>query len=113
MGQDRLLNQSIQFMTDNQNGFAPVGWKGTIIDGTWWRTGSFPGTAGMLKRQSDGIAWVVLINTSAWNGPEIYSYIDRMMTRTLAEINQWPADDLFDQSLPIPLTTAPTEFLIK
>ena len=110
---DLLSNQSIQFMTDNQNGFAPVGWKGTIIDGTWWRTGSFPGTAGMLKRQSDGIAWVVLINTSAWNGPEIYSYIDRMMTRTLAEINQWPADDLFDQSLPIPLTTAPTEFLIK
>ncbi len=110
---DLLSNQSIQFMTDNQNGFAPVGWKGTIIDGTWWRTGSFPGTAGMLKRQSDGIAWVVLINSSAWNGPEIYSYIDRMMTRTLAEINQWPADDLFDQSLPIPLTTAPTEFLIK
>jgi len=38
-------------------------------------TGSFPGSAGMMKRQSDGISWVVLFNSSAWNGPEIYNYI--------------------------------------
>ena len=39
---DILSDQSIRFMTDNDNGFAPVGWKGTVLDGTWWRTGSFP-----------------------------------------------------------------------
>ena len=40
---DILTDQSIRFMTDNDNGFAPVGWKATVLDGTWWRTGSFPG----------------------------------------------------------------------
>ena len=84
---DILSNQSIQFMTDNSNGFAPVGWKTTVMDGNWWRTGSFPGSAGMLKRQPDGTAWVVLLNSSAWNGPDIYSYINNMMTRVISRIN--------------------------
>jgi CubicO group peptidase (beta-lactamase class C family) len=100
---DILNDQSIRFMTDNGNGFAPVGWKTTVIDGTWWRTGSFPGSAGMLKRQSDGISWVILFNSSAWNGPEIYSYINNMMYRVMTRIKPWPEYDLFDYSLPIPL----------
>jgi CubicO group peptidase (beta-lactamase class C family) len=100
-----LSDESIRFMTDNENGFAPVGWKGTIYGGTWWRTGSFPGSTGMMKRQSDGISWVVLLNSSAWNGPEIYSYINNMMFRVLSEIKQWPDNDLFAYSIPIPLKT--------
>lgn len=99
-----ILNwQSIQMMTDNEYGYAPIGWKSTIYNGTWWRTGSFPGSAGMMKRQSDGVAWVVLLNTSAWNGPEIYSYINNMMYRVLSQIKRWPDEDLFAYSLPIPL----------
>jgi CubicO group peptidase (beta-lactamase class C family) len=107
---DMLSNSSINFMTDNSNGYAPVGWKATVLDGTWWRTGSFSGTAGMMKRQPDGISWVVLLNTSAWNGPEIYSYIDRMMTRALTQIDTWPEDDLLGQSLPLPLNYSPNVF---
>jgi hypothetical protein len=90
-------------MTDTNNGFAPVGWKTTFLDGTWWRTGTFPGTAGMLKRQSDGTAWVVLLNTSAWNGPEISTDINYMMTRALSQVKIWPDRDLFNYSLPVPL----------
>jgi CubicO group peptidase (beta-lactamase class C family) len=101
--QDILSDQSIRYMTDNDNGYAPVGWKTTIYNGTWWRTGSFPGSAGMIKRQSDGIAWVVLFNSSAWNGPEIYSYINNMMYRVIYQIKNWPEYDLFDYSLPVPL----------
>jgi CubicO group peptidase (beta-lactamase class C family) len=100
---DILSKQSIEFMTDNNNGFAPVGWKTTVSNGTWWRTGSFPGTAGMMKRLPDGICWVVLLNTSAWNGPEIYNYINSMMTRAIAQIKSWPDYDLFDYSLPAPI----------
>jgi CubicO group peptidase (beta-lactamase class C family) len=107
---DILTDQSIRFMTDNDNGFAPVGWKGTVMDGTWWRTGSFPGSAGMMKRQSDGISWVVLFNSSAWNGPEIYSYISNMMNHAISKINFWPDYDLFSYSLPIPLKTTLTEY---
>jgi len=108
---DILSNQSIQFMTDISNGFAPVGWKGTVVDGNWWRTGSFPGSAGMLKRQPDGTAWVVLLNSSAWNGPEIYSYISNMMNRLIPRIDPLPDYDLFNNSLPLPLNTELTEYV--
>lgn len=109
---DILNDQSIRFMTDNNNGFAPVGWKGTIIDGTWYRTGSFPGSAGMMKRQSDGISWVVLFNSSAWNGPDIYSYINNMMYRVLARIDPLPDSDydLFRYSIPVPLNINISEY---
>jgi len=108
---DILNNESIHIMTDNDNGYAPVGWKTTVLNGTWWRTGSFPGSAGMMKRQSDGIAWVVLFNSSAWNGPEIYSYMNNMMTRVIMEIKDWPDYDLFNYSLPVPLTASSAESL--
>jgi CubicO group peptidase (beta-lactamase class C family) len=100
---DILSGESIQYMTDNENGFAPVGWKTTIYNGTWWRTGSFPGSAGIMKRQSDGYGWVVLLNSSTWNGPEIYSYINNMMYRVIAQVKRWPDNDLFEYSLPVPL----------
>jgi CubicO group peptidase (beta-lactamase class C family) len=101
--EDLLNEQSIRFMTDVNNKFAPVGWKTAFIDGNWVRTGSFAGTAGMIKRQPDGISWVVLLNTSAWNGPEIHSYINRMMTKILLQVDKWPEQDLFDNSLPVPI----------
>lgn len=101
--QDILSDQSIRFMTDYDNGFAPVGWKTTIGDGTWWRTGSFPGSAGMMKRQSDGLSWVVLFNSSAWNGPEIYSHINNLMYKVISQVKKWPDYDLLDNSIPLPL----------
>jgi CubicO group peptidase (beta-lactamase class C family) len=100
---DILSRESITYMTDTNNGYAPVGWKTAIYDGTWWRTGTFPGTAGMMKRQPDGTAWVVLLNTSAWNGPEISTDINYMMARALSMVKFWPQRDLLEYSLPVPL----------
>jgi CubicO group peptidase (beta-lactamase class C family) len=102
---DILSPESIAYMTDTSNGFAPVGWKTTVYDGTWWRTGTFPGTAGMMKRQPDGTAWVVLLNSSAWNGPEISTDINYMMARALSMTKQWPDRNLFEYSLPVPLNS--------
>jgi len=101
--EDLLSEESIRFMTDTNNNFAPVGWKTSYIDGNWVRTGSFAGTAGMMKRQPNGISWVVLLNSSAWNGPEIHSYINRMMSKMLSQIDEWPGHDLFENSLPLPI----------
>jgi len=101
--EDLLTEQSIRFMTDTNNKFAPVGWKTTYMNGTWVRTGSFSGTAAMIKRQPDGISWVVLLNSSTWNGPGIHSYIDRMMTRAVSQIGDWPDYDLLKNSLPLPI----------
>lgn len=106
---DILSRESIHIMTDNENGYAPLGWKTTIYNGTWWRTGSFPGSAGMIKRQSDGISWVVLLNSSTWNGPEIYSYMNNMMYRAVSQISEWPEYDLFNYSLPVPLNISSTK----
>ena len=100
---DILSDQSIKFMTDSNNGFAPIGWKNTVDNGTWSRTGSFPGTSGMMKRQSDGLAWVVLLNSSTWNGPEIYPYINNMMNKVVNQMDKSYDYDLFHNSLPIPL----------
>ncbi|HEX2969003.1 MAG TPA: serine hydrolase domain-containing protein [Bacteroidales bacterium] len=104
---DILNPESIGLMTTNENGAAPLGWKSILKNGTWWRTGYFPGTTAMLKRQPDGYSWVVLCNTSSWNGPEIYSYINNMMTKIFNQPIAWPDYDLFSLSLPVPLKTAP------
>ncbi len=100
---DILSRESIDFMTDLNNNYAPVGWRATLPNGSWWRTGSFPGTTGMMKRMSDGTAWVVLFNSSAWNGPELSSDIDNMMSKFIQRVKVWPANDLFTYSLPVPL----------
>ncbi len=101
--EDILSPESIEFMTDVYNGFAPVGWRATRTNGSWWRTGSFSGTTAMMKRMPDGTSWVVLMNSSGWNGPELTSDIDRMMTRFLLRVKEWPEEDLFAYSLPVPL----------
>ncbi|NSW95830.1 MAG: beta-lactamase family protein, partial [Bacteroidales bacterium] len=101
---DILTRESINLMTDAYNGFAPMGWKTVVVNGTWWRTGSFPGTAGMLKRQPDGFAWVVLLNSSSWNGPEINTYVNAMMSKVVSQMNRDFDYDLFEFSMPVPLT---------
>ncbi|HEX2921179.1 MAG TPA: serine hydrolase domain-containing protein [Bacteroidales bacterium] len=100
---DILNPESIELMTCNENGEAPLGWKSIVSNGTWWRTGYFPGTSAVLKRQSDGVSWVVLCNSSSWNGPEIYSYINNMMSKIFSQVDTWPDYDLLDISLPVPL----------
>lgn len=100
---DILSSESIKYMTDPENGYAPVGWRGVLANGSWWRTGTFAGTAGMMKRLPDGTAWVVLFNSSAWNGPEISSSVDRMMTRFVSHVSKWPSTDLFSYYLPVPV----------
>jgi len=57
----------------------------------------------MLKRMPDGTAWVVLTNSSAWNGPELSTDIDRMMAKFLTKVREWPDEDLLTWSLPVPL----------
>lgn len=100
---DILSKSTIDFMTDQKNGYAPLGWKATLSNGAWWRTGSFPGTTAMMKRLPDGTAWVVLLNTSGWNGPELTNDINSFMSRILSQVKEWPDRDLFRFSLPLPL----------
>ncbi len=101
---DILSEESVDFMTNSARGYAPVGWKATVGNGTWWRTGSFPGTAGMLKKEPDGTVWAILLNTSSWNGPEISTEISYYMARALAQVRKWPDRDLFASQIQAPLS---------
>ena len=100
---DILSESSIELMTDVNNSISPLGWKTTLENGTWIRTGSFAGTAAMIKRQPDGLTWIVLLNSSAWNGPGIHTYINRMMASMVSQISDWPEYNLFDNTLPVPI----------
>lgn len=100
---DILSEESVQRMTDNSNGYAPLGWKSAYGNGVWWRTGFFPGSTAMAKRLPSGVSWVVLVNTSAWNGPELTNDINALMSRFLSQVREWPDTDLFRYSIPLPL----------
>ena len=100
---DILSEESIRFMTDINNGWAPVGWKGTAPGGYWWRTGSFAGTSAMTRRYPDGTVWVALFNTNTWKQSKFPSDVSSMMMRAMARTDTWSDINLFDYILPVPL----------
>lgn len=100
---DILSPENVKIMTDPTYGYAPIGWKNVLTDGTWWRTGSFAGTSAMIKHQNNGFTWVVLLNSSTWKSSQFPSEISRTMRRVFNSIPEWPDQDLFDLNLPTPI----------
>ena len=93
---DILSSESINEMTQvDAKGLDPLGWRTTNENGEWWRTGTLPGTSALVKRQSDGISWVILSNTSNSRGPKLAIDMDRIMSHILLKVDQWPNYDLF------------------
>lgn len=94
---DILSKQSIAEMTHvDENGLDPLGWRSTNENGEWWRTGTLPGSSALLKREPNGISWVMLTNTSNYKGPHLAIEMDRIMSNSLKKIKKWPDYDLFD-----------------
>ncbi len=94
---DIISKQSIAEMTRvDQGGLDPLGWRSTNENGEWWRTGTLPGSSALVKREPNGISWVMITNTSNYKGPRLAIEMDRVMSRTLKKINKWPDYDLFD-----------------
>ena len=93
---DILSPESIRQMTQvDSKGLDPLGWRSTNLRGDWWRTGTLPGTSALVKRQPNGISWVILSNTSTYKGPHLAIEMDRIMTNVLQKVDQWPTYDLF------------------
>jgi CubicO group peptidase (beta-lactamase class C family) len=108
---DILTQQSIELMTkphDNR----PLGWSETLSD-TWIRTGSFSGSAAMIKRQSNGLTWIFLSNTSNWKGPGFSRDIERLMNRITRRVEQWPDQNLFNYFSPEALSYKPESDLLN
>jgi len=87
-----LINQMV--VNDKLKG--PLGWKVVKDNGDWTRTGSMAGTSAIMKRQSNGFAWVVVINSSSWKGPRLPAYVNYMMGKIEKSIATWPKQDLFN-----------------
>ncbi|MBA4411351.1 MAG: serine hydrolase domain-containing protein [Bacteroidota bacterium] len=86
-----LINQMVE--EDDLRG--PLGWKAVKKNGDWIRTGSMAGTSAIMKRQSNGFSWVVVINSSSWKGPRLPAYINYMMGKIEKNLSNWPKHDLF------------------
>jgi CubicO group peptidase (beta-lactamase class C family) len=94
---DILSRQSIAEMTHvDEKGLDPLGWRSTNENGEWWRTGTLPGSSALLKRESKGVSWIMVTNTSNYKGPHLAIEMDRVMSQTLRKINNWPDYNLFD-----------------
>ncbi|MEI7830421.1 MAG: serine hydrolase domain-containing protein [Prolixibacteraceae bacterium] len=94
---DILSMQSIAEMTHvDEKGLDPLGWRSTNENGEWWRTGTLPGSSALLKREPNGISWIMVTNTSNYKGPHLAIEMDRVMSVTLRKINNWPDYNLFD-----------------
>lgn len=92
---DMLPHNLINQMIDDKFFRGPLGWKVVKDNGDWIRTGSMAGTSALMKRQSNGFSWVVVINSSSWNGPRLPAYINAMMGKIEKRIKNWPNQDLF------------------
>jgi CubicO group peptidase (beta-lactamase class C family) len=92
---DMLPQNLINQMTVNKDFKGPLGWKVVKDNGDWIRTGSMAGTSAIMKRQSSGFSWIIIINSSSWKGPRLPAYINYMMEKIEKKNLNWPKTDLF------------------
>ncbi|MBL7969175.1 MAG: beta-lactamase family protein [Prolixibacteraceae bacterium] len=92
---DMFPNSLISQMVVNDELRGPLGWKVVKDNGDWIRTGSMAGTSAIMKRQSNGFSWVVIINSSSWKGPRLPAYVNYMMGKIEKNVTGWPKHDLF------------------
>jgi len=98
---DLLTRKSILRLIEREGEYQPLGWKTIYPNGKWWRSGSFPGTSALAVVRNDGFTYVFLTNTSPWPGSKFPYEIDRLMSRDLKMIENWPTVNLFYSSQPI------------
>ncbi len=105
-GTPLLANGSLKAMTarpspdvaEGKDVWYGLGWQ-VRRDGdgaNWWHTGSLPGTATLLVRAHNGLAWAVLFNSR----PEDGGYrkaIDAGCWEAAASVKDWPKGDLFEK----------------
>lgn len=60
-----------------------------------WHMGSLPGTATILVRLSNGLAWTALFNQRREQKDLPDGDIDAALHRAAAAVRQWPSEDLF------------------
>jgi CubicO group peptidase (beta-lactamase class C family) len=98
---DLISRKSVLRLIEREGEYQPLGWKTIYQNGKWWRSGSFPGTSALAVVRNDGFTYVFLTNTSPWPGSKFPYEIDRLMTRNIKMIENWPNTNLFYSTHPI------------
>ncbi len=95
---DILKPETIALMTESYDVAheAFIGWRGVDGVDNWWRTGTLPGTVGMVMRTSSDISWVILLNTST-NTNRIHNKLSVLMASAIYQTQEWPEVDLFNE----------------
>lgn len=89
-----LSDESISTMTFDSKRYKPIGWA-SVNGKTWLRTGSMAGTSAIVKRQSNGYTWALVVNKSPWIGYKFNNYASSQITRSLSKVKNLPLRDLF------------------
>ncbi len=74
-----------------------LGWqvRPTGTGANWWHTGSLPGTATIMVRASNGLAWAALFNTRPAAADTFMTELDSALWTAVGGVTDWPTTDLF------------------
>ena len=100
---DILKQETINKMVRSESGLHPIGWLRASEEGEWIRTGTLTGTSALMKKDSNGFSWVMLLNTSNKMRHDFTDNMDSVMTEFVNKVDHWPGYDLFNYSAPSPL----------
>jgi CubicO group peptidase (beta-lactamase class C family) len=91
-----ISTKSARKLMETERGYHPLGWRWVALDGTKWRTGSFAGTSALAISRNDGFTYVFITNTSPWVGARFPYEVNKMMTKAIQRVEEWPNINLFD-----------------
>ena len=94
---DILSRESIEAMTFTTDSVTyGLGWNDISEEGVWTRTGTFSGTSALIKNYPDGECWIMVTNTSTWQGPHFTKWTSALFTRLRETYSAvLPARDFF------------------
>jgi len=66
-------------------------------DANWWHTGSLAGSAAIMVRAHNGLAWAALFNSLPSDSDAFLAELDRALWKAAEGVMAWPRVDLFNR----------------
>jgi N-acyl-D-amino-acid deacylase len=74
-----------------------LGWQVRPREGgaNWWHTGSLAGSAAIMVRAQNGLAWTALFDSLPYDADAFLAELDQALWKAVEGITAWPRGDLF------------------
>ncbi len=103
--QAETFKQMLEDRSGKKTRFYGLGWSVTLAGKgkpgsekvNWHHNGSLPGTATILVRAGNGLAWAALFNSRPKNSGKFFKDLDSTMWKAVGAVETWPSGDLFDE----------------